>query len=107
VTADRNKYLLKKYGITSAQYEEMLAKQNGNCAICGQHHTKFKMRLSVDHCHKTQEVRGLLCFICNRFIMKTIDLYQSRILPALTYKETAHTGWFVPPKVKKKKRRKK
>lgn len=101
----RNKYLLKTYGITSAQYEELLAKQDGCCAICKQHHTKFKMRLSVDHCHYTMEIRGLLCFVCNRFLMKTIDMYPLRILPALEYKKKEHTGWFAPKKKPKKRRK--
>jgi len=53
----------KKYGLTVTQYESMLAEQGGGCAICG---TKPDgKRLAIDHCHKTGEVRGLLCSPCN------------------------------------------
>jgi hypothetical protein len=47
----------------------MLDAQNGECAICGtptpaSHTDKF----SVDHCHTTGKVRGLLCNRCNTSI---------------------------------------
>jgi hypothetical protein len=53
-------------GITIESYEEMLSKQNGECAICkkaGKENLKGK--LFVDHCHSTLIVRGLLCHDCN------------------------------------------
>jgi len=68
--------LLKKYGITIAQYEAMLAKQNGVCAICGKPPAGGKTSsssLHVDHDHKTGENRGLLCNNCNTGIGKFFD----------------------------------
>lgn len=58
---------LDKYGITLQDYEDMLRAQGGVCAICGgvESNPKFN-RLSVDHCHDTGAVRGLLCNRCNR-----------------------------------------
>lgn len=53
--------VLKKYGMTPAAYREMYTIQRGCCAICDQ---PFE-RLSVDHCHDTERVRGLLCSRCN------------------------------------------
>lgn len=53
-----------QYGITVEQYEEMLASQNGVCAIC-QNPPAKKQRLHVDHCHTTGRVRALLCWTCN------------------------------------------
>jgi len=66
---DKDDYLKKKYGITLQQYNEMLKGQNYSCAICNQHESNFKKKLAVDHDHKTNEVRGLLCFYCNKRVV--------------------------------------
>lgn len=59
-------YRLKvKYGITVEQYDRMLKMQRGKCAICSR--VPAKLRLSVDHDHKTGRVRGLLCWTCNKY----------------------------------------
>lgn len=62
--ADLN--LERKYGITADDYNKMSEMQNHVCKICGKKepHPK-RTRLSVDHCHKTKAVRGLLCSRCN------------------------------------------
>jgi Recombination endonuclease VII len=63
----RDRYLRKTYGITEAQYNELLAYQGGCCAICRK--PPKGRRLAVDHDHKTGKVRGLLCYFCNsRFL---------------------------------------
>lgn len=59
------------FGITREQYFAMLEKQAGRCAICGrtrEENGKRKKMLAVDHCHKTNRVRGLLCAPCNSSI---------------------------------------
>lgn len=58
-----NTILKNKYGITIDEYKEILKKQGGVCAICKKSETK--RNLSVDHCHKTGKIRGLLCKKCN------------------------------------------
>jgi hypothetical protein len=61
--------LRSKYGITLEQYNKILKKQNGVCAICGEKETsKINKILSVDHCHNSKKVRGLLCAKCNKGI---------------------------------------
>ncbi len=50
-------------GITYSEFKELLRKQKNGCAICGEAETK--RRMSVDHCHRTGKVRGLLCQRCN------------------------------------------
>lgn len=62
------KVTLKRWGLTILDYERMLHDQNGGCAICGANPTTMKMRLAVDHDHKTGKIRGLLCASCNRGI---------------------------------------
>ena len=59
---------LKIHNMTVEQYEQLLIEQNGGCAICGGQPTNGKNRLSVDHNHKTNKNRGLLCDCCNRAI---------------------------------------
>lgn len=76
---DRNKRL-RKFGITIEDYHELLKNQGGGCAICGIEHNgqignKHKYNtsedldrdklFSVDHDHRTNKVRGLLCTRCN------------------------------------------
>lgn len=66
-----NGHLRRRYGITLDDYDKMLAKQNGKCAICnGTYISEGKTRFSVDHCHTTSKVRGLLCNNCNSGIGK-------------------------------------
>jgi hypothetical protein len=67
------RYMLKQnYGMSLEDYNGMVDKQGGVCKICGNVDVKFSktgesriQRLAVDHCHKTGEVRGLLCSSCN------------------------------------------
>lgn len=62
--AARRKHLRVRYGLTIEQYENLLAQQDGVCAICNAPPPKDR-RLHVDHDHVTGEVRGLLCLKCN------------------------------------------
>jgi hypothetical protein len=68
----REALLRKKYGLTLADYEWMLADQGGVCYICGKKETRIikgkLASLSVDHCHDEGHVRGLLCYKCNTAI---------------------------------------
>lgn len=57
--------LLKRYGISLEQYESLLESQNYCCATCGKSQSELTKSLCVDHCHKTGEIRGLLCVQCN------------------------------------------
>lgn len=57
------------YGITQCDWDAMYAAQGGVCAICKvPGRTGKSKKLSVDHCHATGRVRGLLCSICNSAI---------------------------------------
>lgn len=62
---ERERHLVRKYGVTQADYDRMFEAQDGGCAICGKKQTRA---FDVDHCHKTGRVRGLLCTSCNRMI---------------------------------------
>jgi hypothetical protein len=56
-------HLKQKFGLSAEKYRDMLCRQNNRCAICRKR--EVNKRLSVDHCHKTGRVRGLLCNNCN------------------------------------------
>jgi hypothetical protein len=56
----REYHLRRRYGITGSDFDEMLAAQQGRCAICGAPGPQH-----VDHDHRNGWVRGILCFNCN------------------------------------------
>jgi len=65
----RDGSLRSNFGISLETYNQMLAAQNGKCAICGNgetitRHGKLRL-LAVDHCHGSGKVRELLCGNCN------------------------------------------
>lgn len=60
--AVRNK---SRYGITWTEYQRLLEKQAGGCAICGVIKLEDNKALAIDHDHQTGKVRGLLCRKCN------------------------------------------
>lgn len=65
----RERHLVRKYGVTLADYARMLKEQGGGCAICGLPESDaYKGSLHVDHCHATGAVRGLLCRGCNHIL---------------------------------------
>jgi len=104
----KKNYLLKKYGITDDQYNQLLQKQMGCCGVCRRPAAGFKSRLAVDHDHKTGELRGLLCTYCNRRIVARHRREHGASLLQAAFEYLArkeYTGWIVPPKIKKKKRR--
>lgn len=82
----RENDLRHKYGITLAEFEALNQKQNGLCGICHKTCSKNKI-LSVDHCHKTGRVRGLLCSKCN----KGLGLFNDDF--SLLIRAANHIGW--------------
>jgi hypothetical protein len=57
---------MNTYGLGPGEYERLFEAQEGACAIC---RGKRRYRLSVDHDHKTNLVRGLLCRMCNERLL--------------------------------------
>lgn len=60
----RRSDLKRRYGMTEQDHAELLANQDGSCAICRTPEVALA-RLVVDHCHSSGKVRGLLCDLCN------------------------------------------
>lgn len=60
--------LYQAYGISLAQYNSLLEAQDRKCAICKTSAEDAPRGLQVDHDHRTEEIRGLLCVSCNTAI---------------------------------------
>lgn len=70
------RYLIKHtYGITLEQFDELLKQQNYSCAICGIKHdiSARHKKLHIDHDHKSNKIRGLICLQCNTGLGKFKD----------------------------------
>lgn len=69
--SNRERQLRKRYGIDVDTYDKMFEQQGCKCAICGSTEnatggSRTDWNFSVDHCHNTGQIRGLLCNNCNR-----------------------------------------
>ncbi len=69
-TKDRKSHLKKQYNITLEEYKTKLVSQDYKCALCGKDASDNKRGgkldpLHIDHCHKTNKLRDLLCHQCN------------------------------------------
>lgn len=86
---DRNRYLVRAYGITLDAYEGMLIRQKNSCAVCGNSDAGNTRSLynvfSVDRDRKTGKVRGLLCMPCNLTLVPAVEYYAHRIQAAKKY----------------------
>ena len=54
----------RKYGLTLTEYDLLWEKQGRKCYVCWATDRTFHL----DHCHKTNKVRGILCSQCNHAI---------------------------------------
>ena len=76
-------------GISKEIYAQLSKEQDNVCAICGRSNVDPTRNLSVDHCHDTRLVRGLLCTKCNFglgyfnddevLLLKAIDYLKSNM----------------------------
>ena len=60
----RRSTLKRRYGITSEEFDALLAAQGGGCAVCLAQNGSWH----VDHDHEDGHMRGILCARCNRSI---------------------------------------
>lgn len=80
----RKSMIKRKYNLSLEDFDNMLLLQNKKCKICGATESNHKSSvLYIDHCHKTNKVRGLLCHHCNYGLggfRDNIDFLKSAIL---------------------------
>lgn len=79
IAARRN--VVARYGLTLEEYDAMVEAADGVCEICKQpeirmHKGRVKF-LSVDHCHNTNVVRGILCDNCNTALGRVKDSVET------------------------------
>lgn len=68
-TTNRKNNMQKNFGKGILDiYQKLFDEQGGVCAICKSPENGRYKHLSVDHCHDTGKIRGLLCNNCNRGI---------------------------------------
>jgi hypothetical protein len=75
----REAHLMNAYVITPAIYDHLLLMQGGHCAMCPSTNSgrKGDKYLVVDHCHTTNQIRGLLCHNCNILLGAAKDDQQT------------------------------
>lgn len=73
--ASRASQVERTYDISREEYAALLEWQGGRCYICGE--KPRARRLAVDHDHRTNAVRGLLCssedWGCNKTLAKLLN----------------------------------
>lgn len=64
----RRSKMRRWYGLEESEYNQLFNSQNGKCAICYKELERISRSTHIDHCHKTGDVRGILCHHCNTAI---------------------------------------
>lgn len=75
---------LRQFGLTANDHFLMWVKQDGRCAICFHSEEDIGKRFSIDHCHRSNVVRGLLCNDCN-LALGLFDDDMIKVKNALAY----------------------
>ena len=66
----RRLHLRRKFGMTLEDYDDILAAQDGGCAICGEQPADGQS-MHIDHV--AESVRGVLCVRCNNALGQLRD----------------------------------
>jgi len=81
----RDSNLRRMYGITQDQFNQLLLEQGGKCAICSTDSPGGRTGVfNVDHDHRTNRIRGLLCHRCN-LALGFLDDDPHRLYSAFKY----------------------
>ena len=81
----RDRHLMRTYGISLAEYKDLLDKQDLHCACCGTDKPGGRWdTFCVDHDHATGAVRALLCNDCN-IVLGIINDSQDLLFRFISY----------------------
>jgi hypothetical protein len=80
----RKNSILRKYGITAEQYQELLAFQGSGCGSCAAPFEADSFKYPIDHVHEGEHkgrIRGILCQGCNHGggLTDSIPLIEAKI----------------------------
>jgi hypothetical protein len=89
------------YNLEREDYEELALE---HCPLCLRRWSD-SVRPAVDHDHKSGFVRGILCLYCNRYVLGRLSDPEVA-LRIYTYLVNQPKKHIVPPKPKRKRRRK-
>lgn len=78
--------VLRRYGLSLADFDRLLEEQNNSCGLCGHVFDGKRGKIVVDHDHRTGQVRGLLDKNCNSGLGLLGD-DTSSVVNALLYLE--------------------
>lgn len=92
--------ILKVYGITKEQYDEL---DKGYCPICLRA-WGGTVRPAVDHDHVDGFVRGIVCLYCNR--TRIGRFRDAELVRRIADYLEGPFPWVVPPKPKRKRKKK-
>lgn len=81
-----------RYGLEPEQYAQMFEDQQNKCAVCNKENGDTKgTKLYVDHDHRTNQVRQLLCASCNT-IAGTFEADVERTFSVMKYLRKHKSG---------------
>jgi hypothetical protein len=62
----KDSHYKRNYGVSQNEYNKMSLNQDNKCKVCKSEASDGQFtRLVVDHCHKNNTFRGLICQNCN------------------------------------------
>mgnify|MGYP000456790067 CR=1 FL=1 len=86
-STEREKTIYHRFGLLPHELKELCEKSEGKCAICEappESERNARPNLSIDHCHTTGRIRGLLCTRCN-IALGSFDDNEDYLLKAIEY----------------------
>lgn len=88
---NRRNRLMRVYGMTEKDYDDLMYAQGGRCDCCCERLEEGHHNRHLDHCHTTGKVRAILCRYCNLMLGYAKE-DPKRLANAIRYL-TLHNHW--------------
>lgn len=85
--------LRRAYGISTAERDQIYEDQQHRCACCRKPIERRGRHTHVEHCHKTNQVFGLVCRHCNTAVGMCSNSYLKALQVAEYIKKTRGQGY--------------